>query len=262
MPTTYWLKFGNTPLGYNGKALKTEYAPLQPGSARFEFPAGYTPTTDSGTTPQWEWAQVSSTPNVWDVVFHNTSWAQCRYSNSQLNTDLAAAIALVDADCTGASLVYTNSSIDRGFCENLGITKAGNLYNVSGRIERLFYGCASLESVKTIAGSITSANEAFRDCTSLKTAPSIASGGCTHFQSMFRGCTLLEAVPLYDTASAVNVNSMFQNCTGVKSGALALYNQMAGQATPPSTHAYCFYNCGSGTTTGAAELAQIPSDWK
>lgn len=26
MPTTYWLKFGNTALGYNGKALKTEYA--------------------------------------------------------------------------------------------------------------------------------------------------------------------------------------------------------------------------------------------
>ena len=30
MPTTYWLKFGNTPLGYNGKALKRTYAP--PGS--------------------------------------------------------------------------------------------------------------------------------------------------------------------------------------------------------------------------------------
>lgn len=30
MPTTYWLKFGNTPLGYNGKALKTEYT--EPGT--------------------------------------------------------------------------------------------------------------------------------------------------------------------------------------------------------------------------------------
>lgn len=30
MPTTYWLKFGNTPLGYNGSALKSTYAP--PGS--------------------------------------------------------------------------------------------------------------------------------------------------------------------------------------------------------------------------------------
>lgn len=27
MSTTYWLKFGNTPLGYNGNALKTEYIP-------------------------------------------------------------------------------------------------------------------------------------------------------------------------------------------------------------------------------------------
>jgi len=30
MPTTYWLKFGNTPIGYNGKALKTVYT--APGS--------------------------------------------------------------------------------------------------------------------------------------------------------------------------------------------------------------------------------------
>lgn len=47
MPTTYWLKFGNTPLGYNGNALKTEYTPLQPRSVRFKFPAGYTPTQDT-----------------------------------------------------------------------------------------------------------------------------------------------------------------------------------------------------------------------
>jgi hypothetical protein len=55
---------------------------------------------------------------------------------------------------------------------------------------------------------------------------------------------------------------MFYGCTAVESGALALYNQMAGQATPPGNHARCFYNCGANTTTGAAELAQIPSDWK
>ena len=31
---------------------------------------------------------------------------------------------------------------------------------------------------------------------------------------------------------------------------------------PPISHRQAFYNCGSNTQTGAAELAQIPSGWK
>lgn len=34
------------------------------------------------------------------------------------------------------------------------------------------------------------------------------------------------------------------------------------QATPPSSHASTFNKCGRDTVSGAAELAQIPSDWK
>ena len=30
----------------------------------------------------------------------------------------------------------------------------------------------------------------------------------------------------------------------------------------PTNHKSTFYNCGRDTVTGAAELAQIPSDWK
>jgi len=48
----------------------------------------------------------------------------------------------------------------------------------------------------------------------------------------------------------------------VESGALALYQQASTQATPPAYHHYTFYRCGRDTTTGAAELAQIPSSWK
>jgi len=53
----------------------------------------------------------------------------------------------------------------------------------------------------------------------------------------------------------------FHNCTKVESGALALYQQASTQTRPPSSHTYCFRSCGSDTTTGAAELAQIPSSW-
>ena len=55
---------------------------------------------------------------------------------------------------------------------------------------------------------------------------------------------------------------MFANCTKVQSGALALYQQASTQANPPPEHARTFRNCGSDTPTGAAELAQIPYDWK
>jgi surface protein len=84
----------------------------------------------------------------------------------------------------------------------------------------------------------------------------------TDASRMFSGCSNLTTVPLFDTSKATSMRNMFQNCTRVQSGALALYQQASSQANPPSNHSMTFYKCGSNTTTGAAELAQIPSDWK
>jgi len=58
------------------------------------------------------------------------------------------------------------------------------------------------------------------------------------------------------------MTAMFVRCYAVESGALALYQQASTQTNPPSSHSNTFRDCGSNTTTGAAELAQIPSDWK
>ena len=262
MPTTYWLKFGNTPLGYNGKALKTEYAPLQPKSVRFKFATGYTPTQDT-SFHQWEWVQVSSSPNVWDLTIPTArNWAVLRNDNSSLDTAMRAATEVLTGDFTGATLAFEHVRDGwKGFFMGLPITKVGPLHNVGGEPIRLFYNCSSLVSVASISGSATNAFEMFRNGASLKTPPALSSGWLS-FSNMFRGCTSLEVVPLYYTSTVTNVTNMFYGCTGVKSGALALYNQMANQATPPAQHNYCFYNCGSGTTSGAAELAQIPSGWK
>ena len=84
----------------------------------------------------------------------------------------------------------------------------------------------------------------------------------TDMYKMFSECTLLTSIPLFDTSSATNMDYMFDYCRNVQSGALALYQQASSQANPPSSHDRTFENCGSNTTTGAAELAQIPSDWK
>lgn len=84
----------------------------------------------------------------------------------------------------------------------------------------------------------------------------------TDMYNMFNDVQSLTSIPLFDTSSVTNMSHMFVNCTNIQSGALALYQQASSQANPPTNHERAFYNCGSNTTTGAAELAQIPSDWK
>jgi surface protein len=79
---------------------------------------------------------------------------------------------------------------------------------------------------------------------------------------MFSNCIYLKNIPLFNTSSVRYMESTFNNCPKVESGALALYNQVSTQAVPPINHSYTFRNCGSNTTTGATELAQIPDSWK
>lgn len=86
--------------------------------------------------------------------------------------------------------------------------------------------------------------------------------GVTNMTSMFFDCSSLTNIPLFDTSSVTSTDNMFYRCTEVETGALALYQQLSSQANPPTYHFTTFYNCGSNTTTGAAELAQIPSNWK
>lgn len=86
----------------------------------------------------------------------------------------------------------------------------------------------------------------------------------TNFSGMFNSAingTNEMSIPLFDTSSATDVTAMFRNTRKITGGHLALYQQMSTQSNPPTTYTNCFTNCGSGTTTGAAELAQIPSSW-
>ena len=139
-----------------------------------------------------------------------------------------------------------------------------------GRICK-FIGSTGLVTISGLSlasdGSAYNCNGIFKDCTSLESV-SMDTTGLQNASDMFMGCTSLKAVPLLNTATFTKVGStsgsgsgMFWGCTAVESGALALYQQMSTQATPPVDHVYCFSNCGSGTTTGAAELAQIPTSW-
>ena len=108
---------------------------------------------------------------------------------------------------------------------------------------------------------ITNMYYMFDGCSSLITVPLFDTSSVTNMYGMFSNCSSLITVPLFDTSSVTDTSYMFYNCFNVESGALALYQQASTQATPPTNHTNTFYYCGSDTTSGAAELAQIPSSW-
>lgn len=135
----------------------------------------------------------------------------------------------------------------------------GNVADMGG----MFGGCSALTSVPLFnTQNVTKMDYMFNNCTSLENAPLFDTSNVTKMNQMFLGCTALKAVPLYNTGKVTTMFNTFYGCTNVESGALDLYNQAAYQATPPATHSGCFHSCGSNTTTGAEELALIPSDWK
>jgi hypothetical protein len=140
-------------------------------------------------------------------------------------------------------------------------TKAGN--NWSANFRDAFKDSENI--VKLISAGNTSVivylSSIFHGCTSLESVCIFNTSSVTGFAFAFFGCSGLKGVPLFNTAAATNVQSMFNGCTAVESGALVLYTQMSTQATPPATITDCFKDCGKNTTTGAAELAQIPQSW-
>ena len=138
------------------------------------------------------------------------------------------------------------------------------LFNTSSVVSMIgmFSSCSSLQSVPLFdTSSVTSMYNMFWFCSSLQSVPLFDTSSVTAMNGMFYGCSSLQSVPLFDTSSVTNMNGTFDGCTDCATGALALYTQASTQANPPTNHSNCFTNCGRDTTTGAAELAQIPTSW-
>ena len=146
-------------------------------------------------------------------------------------------------------------------CHDLTYVPAYNTSSVTD-MGGMFWHCQSLTSVPMMdTSNVTDMNTMFDSCTALTTVPLFDTSSVTDMGRMFYGCESLTTIPLFDTSSVTNMDIAFCYCFYVTSGALALYQQASTQSTPPS-HAHTFYLCGSNTESGAAELAQIPEDWK
>lgn len=213
---------------YNDKWINVQdpYNPLNlpPNTIRCKFKSGYRPTEGDSRT------LVDSTNNIWDIYKQNNFFT---YLFDEVNINKGHVLLEV--------LGANTSNITDMYCT--------------------FYGCSSLSSVHLFdTSNVSNMFGMFAGCSSLSNVPIFDTSNVTNMYYMFSGCSNLSSVPLLNTSNVRNMDAMFYGCINVESGALALYNQASSQTNIPG-HEGTFYNCGSNTVTGAAELAQIPSSW-
>lgn len=143
-----------------------------------------------------------------------------------------------------------------------GTTDVYDVYKSGTNLNSLLYKSTNIvELLGANTTGITNMKQMFYQCKSLTSVPLFDTSNVTDMSYMFSLCNSITIVPLFNTSKVTNMDGMFFDCKEVQSGALALYQQASTQTNPPSEHGYTFYNCGSNTQTGAAELAQIPSSW-
>lgn len=245
-------------LYHNGIKIWPEgdpYNPLNlpPNIVRVRTNDGLVPykSSDSYYPTSYETATlVEGTSDVYDVYKSGTDF-------SFLLIDSSNIVEVLGANTTGITAM---EGMFRG-CTSLTTVPLFNTSSVTD-MAGLFYSCTSLTSVPLFdTSSVTNMSSIFLNCTSLTSVPLFNTSMVTSMYSMFDGCSSLTSVPLLNTSSVINMDSMFLDCKNVQSGALALYRQASTQTNPPRDHSRTFKNCGVNTTTGAAELAQIPNNW-
>lgn len=157
----------------------------------------------------------------------------------------------------GSLTTYETATLVEGTTDVYDVYKSGtNFYD-------LLYGSNNvIEVLGADTTGVTNMESMFKDCDSLTSLVSFDTSNVTTMGEMFSYCSSLTSIPLFDTSKVQYMSFMFNKCYNVEQGALALYQQASTQTDPPSYHGAAFRNCGSNTQTGAAELAQIPSDWK
>ena len=249
---------------------------LPPNTVRVRTSDGKVPDKSSSTATTYETATlVEGTTDVYDVYKSGTNFYRFLALSTNVvevlgaNTTGITHMGDMFYDCTSLTTVplFNTSSVtnmDGMFYDCNSLTSVP-LFDTSSVTDmgNMFMLCTSLTSVPLFnTSSVTDMTTMFYKCTSLTSVPLFDTSSVTDMYEMFMLCTSLTTVPLFNTSSVTGMDLMFLNCTNVQSGALALYRQASTQANPPPSHTHTFQNCGSDTTTGAAELAQIPDDWK
>ena len=260
------LKYNNRMLKYNDRWLNETMIPivLPPNTVRLRYIDGVTPTAYH-TFPGTTLTQISSIPNIWDITHvdpqYPTEWHD-----------------LLSGGAYGSvTYPYQGYGYGGGLLEIM----AANVSNITN-MTRLCTDCYDLVKVCDLNSSnVTDVKYMFSGCYNLTTVGSIdvskTNDWWSLMQFMFSGCTKLTAIPniklpaytIQNDGIIRDCSYMFNGCVNVASGILDFYNRITyiyygshRLIDNSTTYNCCFKDCGSNTVTGAAELAQIPSDWK
>lgn len=265
---------------------------LPANTIRVKFKAGYTPTMGDSQT------RVSTTPNIWDIYKAGTSldylFKDCNDLLEVLgaNTTNIVTMDSVFSQCksmTSVALFDTSNVTNMRTmfleCNDLTAVPLFDTSNVTD-MTQTFDSCYALTTVPLFdTHNVRSMYGTFGMCTDLREVPLFDTSNVTSMATMFSysgirtlplfdthnvtsmrsfcyGCERLTSIPLFNTAKVTKFDEAFRDCVKVESGAYDLYYQLSHQTTPPTEHTRSFKNCGSDTTTGAADLARIPNGWK
>ena len=179
-------------------------------------------------------------------------------STSQMFRNDTSLVTAPDFDCSSVTdagnMFYQCSALTSVPNYNFGLSLTSMV--------AMFSRCTSLASVPSsmVTSNVTNMGEVCRG-TLITTTPPWNTSKVTNFGNAFTNCSALTTIGTLDVTAADDVHTMFEWCRNVTGGALALYTQLSTKTVPPTNYSNCFNKCGDNTTTGAAELAQIPTSW-
>ena len=143
------------------------------------------------------------------------------------------------------------------------VDEANNVWDITRESwDSLFFEDTFLvEVLGANSSDIIYMDDTFGRCTNLVRVSAMDTSSVESLGGLFGFCSSLQALPDLPVDNVSYASNAFYSCTSVASGILSMYNKLSATGKVDS-HTDTFYNCGSSTTTGAAELAQIPDDWK
>ena len=241
------LKYNNRVVTHNDRWIDYENLNplnLPPYTLRLLYKDNTTPTFAIGTG-----VQVSSSPNVWDLTY-NGPWTNLLARHTNL-------LEILGANSKGITNMYS-------LCNECSSLINVALFDTSDVLyfNQMLRGTAITSVPLFNTSNAKQMNYMFSLCYNLISVPVFDTSNVVNTQGMFIHCTSLTEVPYFNMTKVTTMPYMFESCVNVEGGALALYQQASNKAILVTHAADAFKDCGINTTTGAAELAQIPDYWK
>lgn len=228
---------------------------LPANTLRFLFSkSDYDPTV-AGVGSSGTWQKVdTAAANVWDWTRNYANFSNSFSSAFVDENNLVEVIGAEVSSVTSFQNIFNLCSSLVRVCD-LNTSSCTTFYQAFNRCTRL------IEVGNIDTSSATTMSDCFFMCQKLANAPDITGSLLENIYNIFSDCSAFKKLPVISSTIITNCASAFRSCSGVESGIVDMYNQLSGQSTPPSNYNNCFKDCGRNSTTGTAELAQIPASW-